>query len=81
MPKIEAAVKIYAGMMSVASVRPEVFEKMSSMLLHPYPKIRNAAADALLVVTGDEGLMGINWSRPQAELKGVVSSFRGRVGV
>ena len=80
-PKIEAAVKIYAGMTAVPSVRTGVQEKLCSMLLHPYPKIRNAAADALLIVTDDESLMEINWSRPQAELKVAVRSFRARLGI
>lgn len=79
--KIEAAVKIYAGMMAVLKVRTEVQEKLCSMLLHPYPKIRNAAADALLIVTEDESLIGVNWSKPQAELKGFVRSFQARVGL
>ena len=79
--KIEAAVKIYAGMIAVPSVRIEVQEKLYSMLLHPYPKIRNAAADALLIVTEEESLMGVNWSKPPAELKGVVRSFQGTIGV
>ena len=79
--KIEAAVKIYAGMMAVPRVRAEVQEKLCSMLLHPYPRIRNAAADALLIVTEDESLMGVKWSKPQAELKVVVRSFQARIGV
>lgn len=74
--KIEAAVKIYAGMLAVPRVRAEVQEKLCSMLLHAYPKIRNAAADALLIVSDDESLMGVNWSKPQAELKIVVRSFQ-----
>ena len=73
--KIEAAVRIYAGMMAVPRVKGDVQEKMFSMLLHPYPKIRNAVADALLIVTDDESLMAVNWSKPQAELKEVVHSF------
>ena len=77
--KIEAAVKIYAGMMTVPRVRMEVQEKLCSMLLHPYPRIRNAAADALLIVTEDESLMGVNWSKPQAQLEFVVCSFRARI--
>ena len=77
--KIEAAVKIYAGMMTVPRVRTEVQMKLCSMLLHPYPRIRNVAADALLVMTEDESLMGVNWSRPQAELKVVVGSFQTRI--
>ena len=79
--KIEAAVKIYAGMMAVPSIRMEVQEKLCSMLLHPYPRIRNAVADTLLILTDDESLMGINWSRPQAELKGTVQSFRAKLGI
>ena len=79
--KIVAAVKIYAGMMAVPSVSTEVQEKLYSMLLHPYPKIRNAAADALLIVTEDENLMEVNWSKPPAELKIVIRSFQAAIGV
>ena len=79
--KIEAAIRIYAGMMAVPRVKREVQEKLCSMLLHPYPKIRNTVADALLIVTDDESLMAVNWSKPQAELKGVVRSFQASVGV
>lgn len=79
--KIEAAVKIYAGMMAVSRVRTDVEDKLCSMLLHPYPKIRNAAAEALLIATEDESLMGVNWSRPKAELKEFAISFQARVGV
>ena len=79
--KIEAAVRIYAGMMAVPRVKGEVQEKLCSMLLHPYPKIRNAVADALLIVTDNENLMAVNWSKPQADLKGVVRSFRASIGV
>lgn len=78
--KIEAAVKIYAGMIAVPRVSVEVQEKLCSMLVHPYPKIRNAAADALLIVTEDKAMMGVSWSKPQAELKEVVRSFQVRVG-
>lgn len=74
--KIEAAVRIYAGLMAVPKVRADVQEKQCSMLLHPYPKIRNAAADALLVVTEDESLIRVNWSKPQGELKGIVRSLQ-----
>ena len=79
--KIEAAVKIYAGMMAVPSVIPEVQEKLYSMLLHPYPKIRNAAANTLLIVTEDENLMEVNWSKPPAELKIVIRPFQAAIGV
>lgn len=79
--KIEAAVKIYGGMLAVPRVRVEVQEKLCSMLLHPYPKIRNAAADALLIVTDEQRLMGVNWSKPQAELKAVIRSFQARTRI
>ena len=79
--KIEAAVKTYAGMMAVPRARAEVQEKLSSMLLHPYPKIRNATADALLIVTEDEFLMNVDWSKTPVELKGIVHSFQARLVV
>lgn len=79
--QIEAAVKIYAGMMAVPRISIEVQAKLCSMLMHPYPKIRNATADALLTVTEDNGLMEVNWSKPQAELKVVVQSCQARLGV
>lgn len=74
--KLQAAIKIYGGLMEVY---PDAVTKLSSMLLHNFPGIRNAAADELWVVTGVESLKGVDWAkakkadleRVRAELKKV----------
>jgi len=47
--KLEAAVKIYGGM---ADRCRNALQKLTSMLLHPIPKIRNLAAEELWVQRG-----------------------------
>lgn len=47
--KLQAAIKIYGGM---SEDLPEATTKLTAMLLHNYPQIRNAAADELWVVKG-----------------------------
>lgn len=79
--KVEAAVKIYAGLLGVRRVRAKVLEKICSMLLHPFPKVRNAVAEALLIETGDEELMTVNWSRNKDELAPAVQEVRSRLGL
>lgn len=54
--KLEAAVKIYGGL---SEVYPEALQKLATMLLHPFPKIRNEVADTLFA---EKGLgKGIDW--------------------
>ncbi|RDL35861.1 uncharacterized protein BP5553_06473 [Venustampulla echinocandica] len=56
--KLEAAVKVYGGLMEVY---PEAVQKLSSMLLHPFPRIRNLVAEELFVGKG----VGkkVNWTK------------------
>jgi len=56
--KLEASIKIYGGLLEVY---PDAIEKLTSMLLHPYPNVRNAAADYLFVRRGVGG--GLDWTR------------------
>lgn len=46
-------------------VYPEALEKLTSMLLHPFPKVRNQVADVLFVARGVG--KGINWTRAGKE--------------
>lgn len=39
MHKLHIALDVYRGIAEVEAVRPEVLKKVSSMLLHPYPKV------------------------------------------
>lgn len=38
-PRLEAAVKVYASLSRIPSLRAECIKKLTSMLLHPYPKV------------------------------------------
>ncbi len=37
--KLEAAVKVYAGLTEIAIIRQEVMMKLAGMLLHPFPNV------------------------------------------
>lgn len=54
--KLQAAIKIYGGLDV-----PEATTKLSAMLLHSYPQIRNVAADELWVAKGVG--KGVDWAK------------------
>ncbi|KUJ17224.1 uncharacterized protein LY89DRAFT_669630 [Mollisia scopiformis] len=56
--KLQAVVKIYGGLIEVY---PEATTKLSSMLLHSFPQIRNAVADELWVAK--EVGKGVDWAK------------------
>jgi tubulin-specific chaperone D len=58
MRKLEAAIKVYGGLVQVY---PEVLEKLTSMLLHPFPMIRNHVADMLFAARGVG--KGVDWTK------------------
>jgi tubulin-specific chaperone D len=60
--KLEAAIKLYGGLVQVY---PEALEKLTSMLLHPFPKLRNHVADVLFVVKGVG--KGVNWTKARKD--------------
>lgn len=56
--------KLYGGLLDVY---PDAAQKLTSMLLHKYPKVRNEAADTLFVKTGVG--KSVNWVKAkQADL-------------
>lgn len=67
-PKILAAVHVYLGLADVPAIRSETLKKLLSMLqTNPYPHVRIAVAEALYMITREEGLEPVNWSRPAKE--------------
>lgn len=70
--KLEAAVKIYEALAVQGDMRRNALTKLRDLLLHPYPTIRNAAADALYIEMPNELLLNHDWSRPQKEHKEVI---------
>jgi hypothetical protein len=77
--KLEVAVKLYGGLLSVSAGngrldggplameanRRAVLTKLTSMLLHNFPSVRNLVADELFVWTGRG--KGINWPKARKE--------------
>ena len=60
--KLEAAIKLYGGMVQVY---PEALQKLTSMLLHPFPKVRNQVADTLFAISGVG--KGVDWTRARKQ--------------
>ncbi|SLM39571.1 Tubulin-specific chaperone D, C-terminal [Lasallia pustulata] len=77
--KLEAAVKVYTGLASVKVVQQDVLAKLCSMLLHPFPQIRNAVADALCVIVENDLLRREDWSKPPKELTKVANDIRAQI--
>lgn len=71
--KLEASIKMYGGLIEVY---PEALQKLSSMLLHPFPKIRNQVADTLFVVRGVGE--GVNWVKAG---KGDLQKLKGDIEI
>jgi hypothetical protein len=45
MPRIEAAVMIYTCLSRIRSLKGDTNKKLTSMLLHPYPKVWDPTQD------------------------------------
>lgn len=71
--KLEAAVKVYGGMIPVYD---KVLRKLSGMILHPFPRVRNLVAEELWVKRGVG--KGVNWTKAT---KGDLERLQGELGV
>ena len=56
--RLEAAIKLYSGLVEVY---PTALDKLIGLLLHPFPKVRNQAADSIFVIRGV--CKGVNWAK------------------
>ena len=74
--KLHLALDVYRSLADVEAMRKDVLEKVASMLLHPFPKIRVAAAETLFVVTDIEELKRQNWTASPKALKEAVETVR-----
>ncbi|KNG82786.1 putative tubulin-specific chaperone D [Aspergillus nomiae NRRL 13137] len=74
--RLEAAIKVYAPLSRLEQLRAEVLKKMTSMLLHPFPRVRNAVAEYLFMETTLESVKTEDWTRQPKELKGQVEDVR-----
>jgi len=78
--KLHVALNVYRGLADVEVIRKEVLTKVSSMLLHPFPSIRVAAAETLFVVSNVQELKAVDWSQSTKALKEPVDNMK-RAGV
>ena len=78
--KLESGIKIYFGILNAtifARSRNEALLELTGMLLHQYPRIRNAAADALYLMYPDCTLLEvINWTEKKEIRREDVRSIR-----
>ncbi|KAK0662000.1 Tubulin-folding cofactor D [Lasiodiplodia hormozganensis] len=79
MQKLYLALDVYRGLANVPAIRQDVRTKLASMLLHPFPKIRVAAAETLFVVSANGDLKGHDWSQPSKNLKSVADGIKAQV--
>ncbi|PSN62088.1 hypothetical protein BS50DRAFT_561146 [Corynespora cassiicola Philippines] len=76
MQKLHLALDVYRGLGSIYATRSDTITKVTSMLLHPFPKIRITAAETLWVLTQEEGLRRHDWSLPSKSLKPAVDDIK-----
>ncbi|THC97944.1 hypothetical protein EYZ11_002581 [Aspergillus tanneri] len=73
--RLEAAIGVYAPLSRLEPLRLDVLKKMTGMLLHPFPRVRNSIAEALFMETGLDVVKLEDWTRPPKELKGLVDDL------
>ncbi|CAI7615565.1 unnamed protein product [Penicillium crustosum] len=74
--RLEAAVKVYAALSRIDSLRDGVLKKMTGLLLHPFPRVRSSAAEYLFVVTDSEIAKYEDWSASPKQLKPQVDNLK-----
>ncbi|KAJ9208854.1 hypothetical protein DTO021D3_71 [Paecilomyces variotii] len=76
MARLEAAIKVYASLSRMEHLKTDVMKKLTSMLLHPYPKIRASVADYLFMETGSSLIKTEDWTMQPKQLKSNVEKLR-----
>ncbi|KAJ5782992.1 hypothetical protein N7457_004766 [Penicillium paradoxum] len=74
--RLEAAVKVYASLARIDSLRQGVLKKLTGLLLHPFPRVRSSAAEYLFVVTDSEITKYEDWSASPKLLKPRVDDLK-----
>ncbi|RMZ72517.1 Tubulin-specific chaperone D [Pyrenophora seminiperda CCB06] len=79
MQKLHLALDVYRGLGVITSTRADTLTKVISMMLHPFPKIRITAAEALWFLTREEELKRHDWSLPSKSLHPAVDAIKAKV--
>jgi len=67
---------IYRGLADVQAIRSDVLTKVVSMLLHPFPKVRVAAAETMYVLCHTQELKLHDWTQSPKGLKEAVEKIK-----
>ncbi|KAH7398150.1 tubulin folding cofactor D C terminal-domain-containing protein [Pyrenochaeta sp. MPI-SDFR-AT-0127] len=76
MQKLHLALDVYRGLGVIPATRADTVAKVMSMLLHPFPKIRIAAAETLWFLTREQSLKLQDWSLPSKSLKPAMEEIK-----
>ena len=79
--RLEAAVQVYSSLIACASTSKRTLDRLTRMLLHRYPTIRNSTADTLFLHTSTPALVSVDWSQPATTLKTQVTTIRKATGI
>ncbi|PWY95857.1 hypothetical protein BO94DRAFT_482772 [Aspergillus sclerotioniger CBS 115572] len=74
--RLEAAVRTYAPLSRIEQLHTDVLKKMTAMLLHPFPRVRNTVAEYLFMETEVDAVKLEDWSKPTKQLKEQVDKLR-----
>ncbi|KAF1994817.1 hypothetical protein P154DRAFT_475433 [Amniculicola lignicola CBS 123094] len=80
MQKLHLALDVYRGLATIPSTRTDTITKVASMLLHPFPKVRIAAAETLWILTQEDDLKRQDWSLPTKSLKPAFEGIKESLG-
>ncbi|RAL00906.1 tubulin-specific chaperone D [Aspergillus ibericus CBS 121593] len=76
MARLEAAVRTYAPLSRMEQLHTDVLKKMTAMLLHPFPRVRNTVAEYIFMETELDAVKLEDWSKPTKQLKEQVDKLR-----
>ncbi|KAF2204679.1 hypothetical protein GQ43DRAFT_364104 [Delitschia confertaspora ATCC 74209] len=79
MHKLHLALDLYRGLGTIPATRSDTLTKVTNMLLHPFPKIRIAAAETLWCLSNDQDLKRHDWSLSNKSLKPVAEGLKSRI--
>ncbi|GKZ20060.1 hypothetical protein AbraIFM66951_008219 [Aspergillus brasiliensis] len=74
--RLEGAVRTYAPLSRIEQLHTEVIKKMTALLLHPFPRVRNTVAEYIFMETEVEIVKMEDWSKPTKQLKERVEKLR-----
>lgn len=74
--RLSAMIRLYSALVRASVLQNPALDKLTRQLLHRYPKIRNAAADALYPMFPSEQLLASDWSAAATSNKAVVLELR-----